>query len=54
MHDEGVDDLDLDTIVSIFSADLVRRGLDEMDPVEPLNDPAWAKTLTSTYMHGTA
>jgi hypothetical protein len=54
IHDEGVDDLNLDTIVSIFSADLVRRGLDVMDPVEPLNDPAWAKTLTSTYMHGTA
>ena len=54
VHDEGSEDLGLDTIVCIFGADLARRGLDAPEPAEPLSDPEWATTLTSVYMPGRA
>jgi hypothetical protein len=51
-HDEHDDDLDLDTIVAIFAADLDQRGLVTAEPSDPRSDVEWAKALTSTYMPG--
>ncbi len=52
VHDDGSDDLGLDTVVSVFGADLARRGLHAPEPADPLSDPEWATTLTSVYMPG--
>jgi hypothetical protein len=48
--DEHVDDLDLETVVSTFGADLARRGIRVAEPSDPFRDPEWSRTLTSSYM----
>jgi hypothetical protein len=50
VHDEHEDDLDLDTVVSIFAADLARREVAFVEPDDPRADAQWAKTLTSVYL----
>jgi hypothetical protein len=50
VYDNHEDDLTLIDIVSIFSADLARRGLRAQEPTDPLRDPAWAKVLAGAYM----
>jgi hypothetical protein len=50
VHDEHEDDLDLDTVVSIFAADLARREVAFVEPDDPRADAQCAKTLTSVYL----
>ena len=50
VYDEHEDDLDVDTIVSVFADDLAKRGLRVDAPEDPLADPTWSKVLTATYM----
>ena len=50
VYDNHDDDLTLTGIVSMFCADLVRRGLCSPEPTDPLRDPEWAKALAGAYM----
>jgi hypothetical protein len=50
VYDNHEDDLTLIDIVSIFSADLARRGLRAQEPTDPLRDSAWARVLAGAYM----
>lgn len=49
IHDDHEDDLDLDTVVSIFAADLARREVAFVEPQDACADARWAKLLTSVY-----
>ena len=49
-YDEHEDDLDVDTAVSTFCADLTDRGIDFTPPEDPFNDQAWSTLLTQTYL----
>lgn len=49
-YDEHADDLDLDTVVSIFGKDLTARGVPFTLPEGPLNDEAWSALLARTYL----
>ena len=49
-YDEHRDDLDVETAVSIFSADLTERGIDVTPPQHPFHDQAWSTLLTQTYL----
>lgn len=50
VFDDHVDDLDLETLVATFGADLASRGVRVAEPSNPLDDPEWSRALTSTYM----
>jgi hypothetical protein len=45
----GTDDLTLDRIMTIFTADLRQRGIDFHVPSEPLADTAWILLLQDIY-----
>jgi hypothetical protein len=45
----SAENLTLDRIISIFSADLRRRGVEFQVPSEPLTDPAWTLLLQRIY-----
>lgn len=47
--DEHHDDLDIDTVVDIFLADLRQRGRDVARPADPLHEPSWVATLAEVY-----
>jgi hypothetical protein len=47
--DTGSDDLSLERVVEIFSADLRARGIDHELPAEPLEDATWSKLLLERY-----
>jgi hypothetical protein len=49
-YDEHRDDLDVETAVSIFCADLTERGIDVPPPQDPFHDQAWSTLLTQTYL----
>ncbi|HJU11665.1 MAG TPA: hypothetical protein VJ728_12350, partial [Candidatus Binataceae bacterium] len=44
--------LDLDRVMSIFVADLRKRGVDFRVPADPLSDKGWMATLDSVYGTG--
>ena len=49
MADEHQDDLDLETVVSTFLADLEQRG-DEVDPPDdPLHGENWVAAVANAY-----
>jgi hypothetical protein len=48
--DEHDDDLDLDTVVTIFSKDLKDRGVSFKEPDDPLRDDAWSAVLAENYL----
>jgi len=48
-HDLGDDALTLDTVVARFQEDLAARGVDRLEPTEPLADQTWIATLAATY-----
>jgi hypothetical protein len=50
IYDSHENDLTLSQIVSIFSADLDRRGLQFETPADLLRDSGWAKVLAGVYM----
>jgi hypothetical protein len=52
VYDQHDDDLDLDTVASVFAADLTRRGVAFDEPEDIRSDQPWAKVLTTTYMQG--
>lgn len=47
--DDRTEDIALEAVVDIFSADLRKRGLDVASPEHPLTDLAWYRTLLRTY-----
>lgn len=49
-YDEHEDDLDVETAVSRFCADLTERGIDFSPPQDPFDDQAWSTLLTQTYL----
>ena len=49
-YDEHEDDLDVDTAIAIFCADLNERGIDFTPPEDPFDDEAWSTVLTQTYL----
>jgi hypothetical protein len=49
-YDEHEDDLDVDTAVSMFCADLADRGICFTPPQDPFKDQAWSTLLTETYL----
>jgi hypothetical protein len=48
--DDHEDDLDADTIVSRFRADLAERGVELAEPRDLFTDPDWSRTLTRVYL----
>lgn len=42
-------DLDLETVVDMFCADLAGRGLSSRRPADPLGDAGWRRLLQGTY-----
>jgi hypothetical protein len=50
VYDNHEDDLELNTIVATFGADLARRGVGVREPSDPLDDPEWAEVLHAAYM----
>ena len=50
VYDNHEDDLTRRDIVSLFSADLVGRGLPSDEPTDPFRDPEWANVLAGAYM----
>jgi hypothetical protein len=50
VFDEHQDDLDIDTVVSIFCKDLAERGIPFAVPDDPLHDDAWSTALGQTYL----
>lgn len=53
-HDSKPDNLNLDRIIAIFSADLLRRGIDFHVPSNPTADPSWILLLQRMYTPPTA
>jgi hypothetical protein len=49
-YDEHEDDLNVETAVSTFCADLTERGIDFTPPQDPFDDQAWSALLTQTYL----
>jgi hypothetical protein len=49
-YDEHEDDLDVETAVSRFCADLTERGINFSPPRDPFDDQAWSALLTQTYL----
>lgn len=49
-YDDHVDDLDADTIVSVFRANLDSKGIAVEKPSDPFTDPAWSRILTDAYL----
>jgi hypothetical protein len=49
-YDEHEDDLDVETAVSRFCADLTERGINFSPPQDPFDDQAWSALLTQTYL----
>jgi hypothetical protein len=47
--DEHQDDLNLETVVSTFVADLERRGIDVDAPGDPLHDEDWVTAVANAY-----
>ncbi|MCH2173789.1 hypothetical protein MK489_23675, partial [Myxococcota bacterium] len=47
--DEHLDDLDVDSVLAIFEADLARRGLCAALPEAPLTDPGWIAQVGRAY-----
>ncbi|MCU0311104.1 MAG: hypothetical protein MUE36_09180 [Acidimicrobiales bacterium] len=47
--EEPDDELDLDTVVETFLADLRRRGVDAAEPDDAHHDDGWVATLSGTY-----
>jgi hypothetical protein len=50
VHDDHEDDLDVDTAVSMFCADLTDRGETFAPPDDPLHDADWRNLLTRVYL----
>ena len=47
--DEHLDDLDLETVVSVFLADLALRGIAVDPPEDPLHGEDWVAAIADTY-----
>ncbi len=50
MVDSGADDISFDEVVRRFTDDLEGRGIAYVPPTDPLRDPAFVETLSSTYV----
>jgi hypothetical protein len=50
IYDEHEDDLNVETAVATFCADLTERGIDFSPPQDPFNDQGWSALLTQTYL----
>jgi hypothetical protein len=50
VYDNHEDDLDLDTAMSMFCADLTTRGETFAVPHDPFNDEDWRNLLTRVYL----